>query len=67
MPSREFILENVRTHATLYKYQRALREIVEVLGPDAVGACPDCNTSCQGLMVEAGEALAIAKEALREP
>ena len=47
-------------------YRFALQQIVNCLGPDTVSGCPDCNDSCQGLLVEADEALRIAKQALGE-
>ena len=51
--------------ANLMRFQNALKEIVNVLGPDdLVDGCPDCHAGCPGLLAEAGEALRIAKEAL---
>lgn len=47
----------------MLRYKRALREIINVLGPE-LADCDDCQNGCQGLAVEAGEALKIAKDVL---
>lgn len=51
--------------ANLLRFENALKEIVAVLGPDEVmDGCPDCKAGCPGILVEAGEALKIARTAL---
>lgn len=69
-PTREETLRErayqIMDMANLVKFENALKQIVNVLGPDEiVDGCPDCMAGCPGLLAEVNEALNIAKEALR--
>lgn len=50
--------------ANLVRFERALKEIVAVLGPELGLGCEDCQDGCAGLLAEANEALSIAQTAL---
>ena len=65
-PSFEERAYQIMDMANLVRFENALKEIVNILGPeDLVDGCPDCHAGCPGLLAEASEALAIAKQALQ--
>lgn len=61
-PARQ---QELMDFANYFRFHAALREIVNVLGPETLAMeCPDCQNGCSGLAAEAEEALRIAREAL---
>ena len=63
-PTREQRYRQIMNDANLIRYEAALQNIVNVLGPELGIGCEDCANGCPGLLAEANEALHLARTAL---